>query len=198
MPFTPGGPPPGRRPRRVDRDQLKHDVLLGLMGGLPLSVVARRNGVSQQTVDAWSRQDPVFAERVAAARALGWDHLAAECLEIADDRSQDVIHDADGTARPNSASVLSRKLMIETRLRLLACWDSGRYGAAKTVRLEGEVTHTQRHVLDPRQMDEAGREALRAVLAHAEAQGLLEAPEPVDDAEYEEGPLDPVEDAGDG
>jgi hypothetical protein len=184
MPFTPGGPPPGRRPRRVDRNQLKHDVLLGLMGGLPLSVVARRNGTSQQTVDAWSKQDPAFADQIGAARALGWDHLAAECLEIADDRSQDVIYDADGTARPNSANVLSRKLMIETRLKLLACWDSGRYGPARTVKVEGEVKQTTRHVLDPRLMTPEDREALRRVLDAAAAQGLLEAPEPVD-AEFE-------------
>ena len=185
MPFTPAGPPPGRRPRRVDRDQLKHDVLLGLMGGLPLSVVARRNGISQQTVDAWSKQDSAFAEKIAAARALGWDHLAVECLEIADDRSEDVMHDTDGTARPNSANVLSRKLMIETRLRLLACWDSGRYGPARTVKIEGEVQTTTRHTIDPRLLPPEQREALRSLIEHAVAQGLLQAPEP-QDAEFEE------------
>jgi hypothetical protein len=189
--------PPSKRPRRIDRDQIKADVLLGLMGGLPLSIVARRNGVSERTVENWEGRDEAFADRVAAARSLGWDHLAAECLTISDDRSQDVITDADGTKHANTANVLSRKLMIDTRLRLLSKWDSGRYGdSAKTLRIEGELQQTVKHVIDPATLDPAAREALRALLAHAEAQGLLPAPEP-QDAEYEE-VLGAEEDVADG
>jgi hypothetical protein len=184
MPFAPDGPPQSRRPKRLDRAQLKHDVVLGLMSGLPLSVVARRQGISQKTVSVWGVNDPAFAEEIAAARALGWDSLAVECLEIADDRSDDVMYDADGTARANMASVQSRKLAIETRLKLLACWDVGRYGVQKTVRVEGEVQVTQRHIIDPASLDEGQREALLSLIAHAEAQGLLPSPEPID-AEYE-------------
>jgi hypothetical protein len=185
MPFTSTSPPPSKRPRRIDRDQLVHDVVLGLMSGLPLAVVARRHGVSAATVGLWQARDPALAEEIAAARALGWDTLAVECLEIADDRSLDVMHDTDGTARPNMANVQSRKLAIETRLRLLACWDAGRYGPSKTLKVEGEVQVTQRHVIDPRSLDDAGRAALRALLAHAERQGLIAGPEP-QDAEYDE------------
>jgi hypothetical protein len=175
--------PPGRRPKRTDREQLKHDVVLGLMGGLPLTVVARRHGTSQTTVSYWEARDPAFAEEIAAARALGWDSLAVECLEIIDDKTDDVMHDADGTARANTANVLRDKARVETRLRLLACWDVGRYGPQKTLKVEGEVQVTQRHVIDPRSLDPPAREALRLLLAHAEAQGLV-GPEPVD-ADYE-------------
>ena len=187
--------PPGKRPRRTDREQIKADVLRGLMGGLPLSVVARNNGTSQQSVNAWSKQDLAFAEEIAGSRALGWDHLAVEALTIADDKSDDVIFDADGMPHPNSAAVMRAKVRIETRLRLLACWDSGRYGPARTVKIEGEVQTTTRHVLDPRLMDDEGRAALRRVIEHAKAQGLLESPEPVE-AEYEE--LGPEDDVADG
>jgi hypothetical protein len=183
MPLLRG--PPGKRPQRVDRDQLKRDVLLGLMGGLPLTVVARRHGTSQRTVASWGAQDPAFAEEIAAARALGWDHLATECLTIIDDRSNDVVFDAEGIAHPNSAAVLRAKAQCEVRLRLLACWDSGRYGPARTVKVEGEVTATTRHVIDPASLDDAGRAALRHLIAQAKAQGLIESPEP-QDAEYEE------------
>ena len=55
--------------------------------------------------------------------------------------------------------------------------------------VEGELQTTVRHTLDPAQMDDAGRAALRAVLDHAERQGLIAGPEPVD-AEYEELPAD--------
>ena len=188
----PGGPP-GKRPRRVDREQLRHDVLLGLAAGLPLSVVARRHGTSQQAVDGWKSRDPEFAEEIAAARALGWDSLAVECLTIIDDKSEDVILDAQGVPHFNSAAVLRAKAQVETRLRLLASWDSGRYGLAKTLKVEGEVTTTARHVIDPGSLDDAGRAALRALLAHAQAQGLIAGPQPTD-AEYES--PDPEENRG--
>jgi hypothetical protein len=188
--------PPSKRPRRIDHAQVKADVLLGLATGLPLAVIARRNGISEPTVLYWQGKDQAFAEQVAAARSLGWDSLAVECLEIADDRSDDVVFDSEGVPHPNSANVLSRKLMVETRLRLLSKWDSGRYGDAKTVKLEGQVEATVRHVVDPRTMSEEARAALRALLAHAEAQGLLPAPEP-QDADYEE-VLGAEEDVADG
>lgn len=183
----------GKRPRRVDRQQVEADVLRGLATGLPLSVIARRNGTSQQLVDYWAKGDPALAEALAEARSLGWDSLAVQCLEIADDRSGDVLYDTEGNPHPNSANVLSRKLAIETRLRLLSRWDSGRYGeSAKLLRVEGEVTTTTRHVLDVRQLDPASRDALRALLDHAAAQGLLPGPQPVD-AEYEEVEAEPDE-----
>jgi hypothetical protein len=182
--------PPGHRPPRVDPAQIKQDVLLGVMNGTPLAVVARRNGASQQTVDRWAASDPAFAEQLAAARSLGWDHLANECLEIADDSRNDYVEQFadDGEFqgwRFNSEHVLRSRLRIDTRLRLLAKWDSGRYGDNKTLKLEGEVTSTTRHVIDPRLLDDSGRAALRHLIEQAQAQGLLPAPEPVD-AEYEE------------
>ncbi len=74
--------PPGKRPRRVDREQLKHDVILGLTAGLPLSVVARRNGTCQRTVSSWEHADPAFADEI-TQRHVRWDGiaLAAQCLE---------------------------------------------------------------------------------------------------------------------
>jgi hypothetical protein len=176
--------PPGRRPKRTDREELKRDVVRGLMGGLPLTVVARRHGTSQTSVDRWAAGDPSYADEIAAARALGWDSLAVECLEIIDDKDGDVMHDADGTARANTANVLRDKARVETRLRLLACWDNGRYGPARTVKVEGEITATTRHVIDPATLDEVQRAALLSLLAHAEAQGLIAGPEP-EEAEYE-------------
>jgi hypothetical protein len=175
--------PPGKRPRRTDLAQLRRDVLQGLEHGLPLAVVARQNETSQRDVARWAKRDPTFADEIAGARALGWDSLAVECLTIADDRSQDVMYDEDGTARPNMANVQSRKLMIDTRLRLLASWDSGRYGSQKTLKVEGEVTQT--HTIDPRLLSVEARDALRAVIEHAKAQGLLGGPAPID-ADFEE------------
>jgi hypothetical protein len=175
----------------VTREQLKHDVLLGLATGIPLSVVARRNGISARTVDGFGHADPAFAEDIAGARSLGWDHLAAECLEIADDSRNDYVEqfndegDESQGWRFNSENVLRSRLRIETRLKLLAKWDNGRYGEAKTLKVEGEVATTHRHVLDPRSLDDTGRAALRHLIEHAQAQGLLAAPDDeAQDAEF--------------
>lgn len=182
----------GHRPRRTTPEQLKHDVLQGLATGLPLMVICRRNGLNQTAVARLERADPAFAEDIAAARALGWDSLAAECLEIADDSRNDYVEQFDddgGSAgwRFNSEHVLRSRLRIETRLKLLAKWDSGRYGDTKRLEVDANVSTTHRHVLDPSQLDDAGRAALRHLIDHARAQGLIAGPEPVD-AEYSELP----------
>lgn len=192
MPFTSAGPLPSRRPRRTDPAQVRHDVLQGLATGLPLQVICRRNGIDQSTISRWEARDPAFAEEMAAARSLGWDSLAAECLEIADDARNDYMEqlDDDGATqgwRFNGENVLRSRLRIETRLKLLAKWDSGRYGDTK--RLEVDATITQRQVIDPGSLDDSGRAALRHLIDQARAKGLIAGPEPVD-AEYSELPPD--------
>jgi hypothetical protein len=101
--------------------------------------------------------------------------IAAEALAIADDRSDDLIVGADGVVRSNIDAVRRAKLRVDTRLRLLAKWKSGRYGKQRSVKVDANVAATDepRHVIDPRSLDEAGRAALRQLLAAAEAQGLI-------------------------
>ena len=41
-----------------------------------------------------------------------------------DDKSNDVVLDAEGVPHFNTAAVLRAKAQVETRLRLLASWDS--------------------------------------------------------------------------
>ncbi len=71
--------------------------------------------------------------RIAQARARGFDAIAAECLRIADDATNDYMErrrseeDAPTTAF-DAEHVQRSKLRIETRLKLLAKWDPKRYG----------------------------------------------------------------------
>lgn len=65
------------------------------------------------TVWEWARKDVSFSESIAQARVEGFDALAAQCLTIADDTTED----------PGS-----RRVRVETRLKLLAKWDPKRYG----------------------------------------------------------------------
>lgn len=61
----------------------------------------------------WAEADEAFSQRIAQARIEGADALAAQCLEIADDLTDDPA---------------SRRVRVETRLKLLAKWDPKRYG----------------------------------------------------------------------
>jgi hypothetical protein len=165
-----------------------------LARGTPLTVICEslqaEGSFTGQSLYNWLKDDPEAKLAIDYARDLGFDWIAHDCIAIADDTSQDVVFDGDGVPHPNGAAVLRAKVRIETRLKLLAKW-SPRYAEGSTLKVEGEVTTTTRHVLDVRQLDGPSRDALRALLEHAEAQGLLPGPAAVD-AEYEE-----VEAAGD-
>lgn len=170
------------------RAEIKEAVTAGLMRGTPLTVICEAlqagGSFTGKAMYYWLRDDPEAKLAIDYARDLGFDWLAHDCIAIADDASSDVLTDAEGGQHPNGAAVLRAKLRIETRLKLLAKW-SPRYAEGSTLKVEGEVQATVRHVLDPAQLDEPSRAALRALLDHAVAQGLLPGPETVD-AEYEE------------
>ncbi len=194
---------PGGRPSRPDKAAILQAVIAGLERGVPLTVAVEPFRAARNSVYDWMKADPDVKEAVQLARELGFDWLAHECLEIADDARNDWMerHGKDGEFvgwQFNNEHFQRSRLRIETRLRLLRAWDPSRYGERAEVKVEGEVTTTVQHTLDPRQMDEEGRAALREVLAHAKAQGLLQSPEPID-AEFEEAePSDPEDDVADG
>lgn len=104
-----------------------------LSKGEPLAVICRDEGMpGVQTVYDWRDAHPEFAVAIARAREDGFDAIAAECLEIAEDGS----HDYKTKKRSNgeeyeefdSEHVQRSKLRIDTRLKLLAKWDPKRYG----------------------------------------------------------------------
>lgn len=177
--------PAARRAEIIDA------VSAGMSRGTPLTIICEALQASGsfrgESLYNWLRNDPEARLAIEYSRDLGHDWLAHECLAIADEADNDVLV-GEGGARGNPAAVLRSRLRIDTRLKLLAAW-SKRYAQGSTLKVEGEVQVTQRHVLDPRLLDDAGRAALRALLQHAQAQGLIEGPEPVD-AEYEEAALD--------
>lgn len=182
------------------RDEIKEAVTAGLMRGTPLTVICEAlqasGSFTGRSIYYWLRDDPEAQLAIAYARDLGFDWIAHDCIAIADDASNDLLTDADGRQHGNGAAVLRSRVRIETRLKLLAKW-SPRYAEGSTLKVEGEVQVTQRHVVDPRSLDDTGRAALRHLIEHAKAQGLLPGPEPID-VEYEEGLLGPEDDVPDG
>lgn len=73
--------------------------------------------------------EELLAIAYARARDAGFDAIAVECLDIADNTANDTIKDdEDGTPRPNSEWITRSRLRVDTRLKLLAKWDPKRYG----------------------------------------------------------------------
>lgn len=140
-------------PRVFEDDQIE-ELLDRTAKGEPLTRICddpRMPG--RTTVYEWEESDPSFSERFRAARARGVHALAEECLTIADDKSED----------PSS-----RRVRIDTRLRLAGKWLPKDYGDKLDVNYNGEVTH--RHDLSRLSADEL--DALEALVAKgADASG---------------------------
>lgn len=100
--------------------------------GEPLRVICRDDGMpAWRTVYHWIEENEDFAAHIARARIRGFDAIAEDCLDIADDTSHDTIMvGVDDNAREaaNTEWISRSKLRIETRLKLLAKWDPKRYG----------------------------------------------------------------------
>ena len=86
-------------------------VLEDLSHGKSLRSICKAEGMpAESTVRLWMK-DEEFAAHSARARELGFDSIAEECLEIADDSSE---------------KAEDRRIRIDTRIRLLGKW-SQRY-----------------------------------------------------------------------
>lgn len=116
-------------------------VLEGLRLGTPLAVICRSEGMpSDNTIREWADGDEVLSVAIARAREAGFDQIALDALNIADEVGQDTINTETGE-RPNTEWISRSKLRVETRLKLLAKWDPKRYGDAmlhKHADAEGE------------------------------------------------------------
>lgn len=115
--------------------EVEERIIEGLTDGVPLRVLCRQDDIpSWRTVYDWINADPSFASRVAYARDLGFEAIAEDILDIADDTPAISEH------------VQRNKMRIDTRLKLLACWSPKRYGNKQDVSIgnkEGETLKVQ-------------------------------------------------------
>lgn len=112
--------------RTPELEQLLFD---GIASGTPLTQLCRENGIVWRTVYKWLG-DPAFEAGMARARALGFDWLVDEMLEIADDSRNDWIEREGKDPQRNPESVARSRLRIDTRMRILARWDPQRFNLA--------------------------------------------------------------------
>jgi len=111
------------------RQELADEICERLSKGEPLEKICRDARMpSSRTVLRWKGADKEFCDQYACAREEGFDALAVECLEIADDGTNDTYVDDNGNKRVDADVIQRSKLRIETRLKLLAKWSPKRYG----------------------------------------------------------------------
>lgn len=113
------------------RAQALDTVIKGLREGTPLTVIcSAENMPSDDSVRVWAQQDEDIARAIARARETGFDKIAMDALDIADDNSRDTVKGRDGQEIADTEWISRSRLRVDTRLKLLAKWDPKRYGEA--------------------------------------------------------------------
>lgn len=109
--------------------EVEDRIIAGLTVGTPLTIVCQPDDMpGLSTVYDWMNSDEEFSGRIARAREAGWDQIAIDALNIADEVTEkDTIETKFGEI-PNKEWLMRSKLRVETRLKLLAKWDPKRYG----------------------------------------------------------------------
>ena len=136
-------PTPAKTPKKMGRPS-KYDPEIAriiceqLSEGIPLRQICRENDgfPAWRTVYDWMGRDEELSASIARARDIGYDALAEECLQIADNVKVGVrkVYSSGAEEGEDSMTVHEedmlghRKLQIETRLKLLAKFHPTKYG----------------------------------------------------------------------
>ena len=109
-----------------------------LSEGVPLREICRMEGMPPwRNVYFWMARDEDLSAHIARAREMGYDNIAEECLDIADNSTNDWMDREQLNPRTKKLEVVRvvdaehiqrSKLRIETRLKLLAKWRPEKYG----------------------------------------------------------------------
>lgn len=113
-----------------------------LSEGVPLREICRMEGMpAWRNIYFWMARDEDLSAHIARAREMGYDNIAEECLDIADNAKNDWMDREQINPRTKKVEIVRvvdaehiqrSKLRIETRLKLLAKWKPEKYGE-KTV-----------------------------------------------------------------
>lgn len=130
-----------------DRDAILEEVYRRTASGETLASICRTDGFpSRVSIYKWLEDDVDAGLQFARARKIGFDLIAEQCLHIADNTQQGerVEESKDGVKTVKEDMLGHRKLQIDTRLKLLAKWDAGRYGDRLNVgNPENEIFRTE-------------------------------------------------------
>ena len=128
---------PGQPTKRTDA--IIDEILERISEGEPLRAICRDEHMPHwRTIYCWTSADEDLAKRLAAARELGEDALAEQCLVIADDERHDWRLTKKGIL-VDDVAIGRAKLQIDTRLKLLAKWNPRKYGDSVQLKHSGGV-----------------------------------------------------------
>jgi hypothetical protein len=113
--------------------ELETEICDWIASGKTLRAFCRQDGKpSHDAVYDRQKTNQEFKQHIADARESGEDVIAEECLEIADDGSNDYSEQdlGDGVVvqRVNQEHIQRSRLRVDTRLKLLAKWNPKKYG----------------------------------------------------------------------
>lgn len=109
------------------------EICQRLSDGEPLRQICRDEHMPNwSTVYDWMAVHKEFSQRIAHAREKGEEAIAQECLDIADNATNDWMETQGGNGaelyKLNGEHIQRSKLRIETRLKLLAKWNPRKWG----------------------------------------------------------------------
>lgn len=139
---APTPPKASEAPKKIGRPskytpELAAEICERLSTGETMRQICRDAHMPHWTqVYEWLARDEALSLRVARAREAGYDALAEEALDIANTPrlgqkkvfSSGAGEDEDSMTVTEEDMLGHRKLQIETRLKLLACWNPKKYG----------------------------------------------------------------------
>jgi hypothetical protein len=100
------------RPTKYDPKKLV-TLLENVARGQTLTQAAKEYGIDRDIIYHWRVRFPELGKALDAARAMGEDAIADDCLDIADNTDE---------------SPDSRKVRVWTRLQLLKAWNPKKWG----------------------------------------------------------------------
>lgn len=122
------------------------EILTRVAEGEPLALISRDSRMpAYRTICKWQSEDELFRKQVTSAMEHGTHYLAADCLRIADDRK---------------LAPSERRVMIDTRIRLIGKWNSRKYGDHLRVTEQKELEDAT-----PEELEAAIRQRLEGMRA---------------------------------
>ena len=107
-------------------EAVAEEICLRLIRGEPLARICDDERMpNYSTVRRWENEYPDFAALSARAKQDGTHYLADDCIRISDDSTLDPAN---------------KRIMVDTRLRLIGKWHRKAYGDKQEVEHSGVVT----------------------------------------------------------
>lgn len=116
-------------PKTSCNQRIADKILESIAEGISLKATCKKLKLKYHTVYSWMvTHKDTFFKLSPHAYDTGYDALADECLDIADESKNDKIKLKDGTEVLNNEAIQRSRLRIDTRLRLLGKWKPKKYG----------------------------------------------------------------------